>query len=202
MLSRIQYLVEGAFQSSARVFNRAGFSPNTLTVIGLVFTLMAAALYATGFSGWAWVGSVAALLVAGYFDAVDGAMARKYGRVSRVGGVLDSVFDRLGEIALYSGLALGGLVSFWAALWALSAALMVSYVRARVSVEGVMLKGVGIAERPERLLILLVATILWPAYSGILFWGVVLIAILSSVTVVERVYRASKALLREEAGTA
>ncbi len=191
--------MEGAFQSSARIFNRVGFSPNTLTLIGLVITLIVAALYSTGLFGWAWAGSVVGLLVAGYFDAVDGAMARKYARVSKVGGVLDSVFDRIGEIALYSGLALGGLVSVWVGLWALSASLMVSYVRARVSVEGVTLKGVGLAERPERLLILLVATTFWPANPNILFWGVLLVALLSSVTVVERVYRASKVLLREEA---
>ncbi len=194
MLSRIQYLVEGVFQSSARVFNRVGISTNTVTALGLLFTLMAAVLYASGLSGWAWAGSVLTLLIAGYFDAVDGAMARKYGSVSRVGGVLDSVFDRLGEIALYSGLVVGGLVSPLLSLWALSAALMVSYVRARVSVEGVTLKGVGIAERPERLLILLVATVLWPFNTSLLVWGVLLIAVLASVTVVERVYRAGRAL--------
>ncbi len=200
MLSRIQYLVEGAFQSSARIFNRAGLSPNGLTLIGFAFTLASAVFYASGLSGWAWEGSIVGLLVAGYFDAVDGAMARKYGRVSRVGGVLDSVLDRLGEIGLYSGLAIGGLVSVWAAIWALSAALMVSYVRARVSAEGVTLKGVGIAERPERLLILFVATVFWSAIPVVLFWGIVLIALLSSVTVVERVYRAGKVLGREEVG--
>jgi archaetidylinositol phosphate synthase len=200
LLSRIQYLLEGAFQSSARIFNRAGLSPNSLTFVGFVFTLVSAAFYAARLSGWAWEGAILGLVVAGYLDAVDGAMARKYGRVSRVGGVLDSVLDRLGEIGLYSGLAIGGLVSVWVAIWALSAALMVSYVRARVSAEGVTLKGVGIAERPERLLTLLVATIFWSTIPVVLFWGIFLIALLSSVTVVERVYRARKVLGREEAG--
>lgn len=202
LLSRIQYLVEGAFHSSARIFNKAGLSPNSLSLTGFVFTLFTAGFYAEGLPGLSWVGAVGGLLVAGYFDAVDGAMARKYGRVSRLGGVLDSVIDRLGEIGLYSGLAVGGLVSVWVAFWALSAALMVSYVRARVSAEGVTLKGVGIAERPERLLILLVSTIFWSANPGVLFWGVVLIALLSSVTVVERVYRAGKVLGSETAGGA
>ena len=202
MLSRIQYLVEGAFQSSARIFNKAGLSPNSLSLMGFVFTLFTAVFYAAGMSGLAWEGAIAGLLVAGYFDAVDGTMARKYGRVSRFGGVLDSVLDRLGEIGLYSGLAIGGLVSVWLALWAISASLMVSYVRARVSAEGVTLKGVGIAERPERLLILLVSTIFWSANPGVLYWGVVLIALLSSVTVVERAYRAGKVLGSETAGGA
>ncbi len=192
--------MEGAFQSSARIFKRAGLSPNSLTLIGFVSTLVSAAFYAARLSGWAWEGCVVGLLVAGYFDAVDGAMARKYGRVSKVGGVLDSVLDRLGEIGLYSSLAISGLVSVWVAIWALSAALMVSYVRARVSAEGVTLKGVGIAERPERLLILLVATIFWPSIPVIMFWGIVLISLLSSVTIVERVYRAGKLLGREDAG--
>lgn len=200
MLSRIQYLVEGAFQSSARIFKRAGFSPNSLTLIGFAFTLASTVFYASGLTGWAWQGCVVGLLLAGYLDAVDGAMARKYGQVSRVGGVLDSVLDRIGEIGLYAGLAIGELVSVWLAIWALSAALMVSYVRARVSAEGVTLKGVGIAERPERLLILLVATIFWPASPSLLSGGIFLVALLSSVTVVERVYRASKVLGKEEAG--
>jgi archaetidylinositol phosphate synthase len=73
---------------------------------------------------------------------------------------------------------------------------MVSYVRARVSVEGVTLKGVGIAERPERLLILIVATLLWPLSSTILAGGVLLIAVLSSITVITRVARASVVLSR------
>ena len=156
--------------------------------------MFAALLYWTGLSGLGWTGAILVLIVGGYFDALDGAMARRYAKVSKFGGVLDSVLDRIGEIAIYAGLLAGGLVPLWVGLWALSAALMVSYVRARVSVEGVNLKGVGIAERPERLLILLVATILWPLSSSIMWAGVLLIAFLSSITVMARVYRASRVL--------
>jgi archaetidylinositol phosphate synthase len=69
---------------------------------------------------------------------------------------------------------------------------MVSYIRARVSADGITLKGVGIAERPERLLIILVATIFWPLNSSILFWAVVVVAALASFTVVERLYRTAR----------
>lgn len=196
MLSRIQYLVEGIFQSSSRLFHRVGLSPNSLTALGFFLWIAASLLYWAGLSGWEWGASILVLVVAGYFDAVDGAMARKYAKVSKFGGVLDSVLDRLGEIAVYAGLAAGALISFWLAVWAMSASLMVSYVRARVAVEGVTLKGIGIAERPERLLILAFATILWPLSHSILFWGVLLIAVFSSITVLDRVYRASRALSR------
>lgn len=194
MLSRLQFLVEGFFQSSSRLFHRAGLSPNSLTVIGFLLSVAAGTLYWGGLFGWMWIVVILVLVISSFFDAVDGAMARKYAKVSRFGGVLDSVLDRVAEIVLYAGLLAGSLVPPWVGIWALSAALMVSYVRARVSVEGVTLKGVGIAERPERLLILLVATIFWPLSHVTLTGGVLLIAVLSSITVVSRLYRAYLAL--------
>jgi len=203
MLSKIQYLVEGHFQRAAGTFNKAGFTPNSVTTVGFLLTLVAALLYSIGL-GTAWLisGAVLALLVGAYFDAADGAMARRYHKISKMGGILDSVLDRVGEIALYAGLAVGSLVPGWLALWALSASLMVSYVRARVDVEGVKLKGVGLAERPERLLILLIATVL-AAFSSLWFeFGVSLIALLSTVTIVERLYRARVVLSGPGRGSA
>jgi archaetidylinositol phosphate synthase len=196
LLSRLQFLVEGFFQSSSKLFHRVGLSPNSMTLIGFLLSLVTASLYWGGLSGGEWMGAILVLVIASFFDAVDGAMARKYSEVSKFGGVLDSVLDRVAEIGLYVGLIAGSLVEPWIGIWALCASLMVSYVRARVSAEGATLKGVGIAERPERLLILIVATLLWPLSSSILAGGVFLIAFLSSVTVVSRVYRASAILSR------
>jgi archaetidylinositol phosphate synthase len=190
MLSKIQYLVEGHFQRAAGAFNKTGFSPNSVTAVGFLFTLLASVLYSTGLGTvWLALAAVLALLIGAYFDAIDGAMARRYHQISKMGGILDSVLDRIGEIVLYAGLYIGGLVPGWLSLWALSASLMVSYVRARVDVEGVKLKGVGLAERPERLLILLIATIFAVLNSLALTLGVTLVAILSTATIVERLYR-------------
>ena len=190
MLSKIQYLVEGHFQQAAGAFNKTGFTPNSVTSIGFLVTLVASLFYSSGL-GTVWFvwGAVLALLTGAYFDAIDGAMARRYHQISKMGGILDSVLDRVGEIALYAGLFAGGLVPGWLSLWALSASLMVSYVRARVDVEGVKLKGVGLAERPERLLILMIATIFAAFNSLSLEFGVGLVALLSTVTIVERLYR-------------
>jgi archaetidylinositol phosphate synthase len=190
MLSKIQYLVEGHFQRAAGAFNKTGFTPNSVTAVGFLFTLVASVLYSTGLGTvWLALAAVLALLIGAYFDAIDGAMARRYHQISKMGGILDSVLDRIGEIVLYVGLYIGGLVPGWLSLWALSASLMVSYVRARVDVEGVKLKGVGLAERPERLLILLIATIFAVLNSLALALGVTLVAILSTATIVERLYR-------------
>src|SRR2546426_4829571 len=203
MLSKIQYLVEGHFQLAAGAFNRAGFTPNTITAVGFLLILVTSLLYSGGLGTvWLVFGAVLALLVGAYLDAVDGAMARRYHQISKMGGILDSVLDRVGEIALYAGLAIGGLVPGWLSLWALSASLMVSYVRARVDVEGVKLKGVGFAERPERFLILLIATIAAAFNSLSLEYGVGLVAILSTVTIVERLFRTRTLLSGSERGLA
>jgi archaetidylinositol phosphate synthase len=203
MLSKIQYLVEGHFQLAAGALNKAGFTPNTVTAVGFLLTLVASLLYSIGLGTiWLSFGAVLALLLGTYLDAVDGAMARRYHQTSKMGGILDSVLDRVGEIALYAGLVIGSLVPGWLALWALSASLMVSYVRARVDVEGVKLKGVGLAERPERLLILLFATILVAFNSLSLEFGVGLIALLSTATIVERLYRTQVVLSASGNGSA
>ena len=190
MLSRFQHAVEGLFESSAGFFKRAGLSPNSITILGFVFTLATFLFYWRGLRyGWEIAGALLTLLLASYFDALDGAMARRYHQTSRLGGVLDSVLDRLGEMFLYSGLAIGDLVDFRIVLWALSASFMVSYVRTRAEAEGLRMKGVGIAERPERLLILIASTILQLFYPESLTWGTLSIAVLASLTVIERVYR-------------
>ncbi len=189
--------MEGFFASSAGAFHAAGFSPNRITFLGFVFILGSALFYALGLSQFSyWAIAVVLLLAAAYFDAIDGAMARRYKHASRIGGVLDSVLDRLGEIFLYAAFALGGLTSFPVAIWALSASLMVSYVRARVEVEGVTLKGIGIAERPERILIVVVATLTLPFYHESISGGTLLVAVLSTVTVIQRIYGAWKMLAK------
>src|SRR5436190_13628885 len=113
MLSRLQFLVEGFFQSSSKLFYRAGFSPNSLTVIGFLLSIVASTFYWGGLSGLEWGAAILVLLVGSFLDAVDGAMARKYASVSRFGGILDSGLDRLGEMGLYPGLIVGLRIQPW-----------------------------------------------------------------------------------------
>jgi archaetidylinositol phosphate synthase len=122
------------------------------------------------------------LLLSGLLDATDGAMARLYGEVSHFGAFLDSLLDRISEIVVYWSLVYSGLVDWTIGLAALSVSLMVSYARARAEHLGSQMKGVGIAERPERLLILIVA-----AFVSQLNVGVLLITLLSAITVVQRI---------------
>src|SRR3989442_14457605 len=79
MLSRLQYLVEDFFESSATIFYRARFTPNITTSIGFILTLGSAFFYYEKLSlASSWLAAWILLMVAGYFDAIDGAMARRF----------------------------------------------------------------------------------------------------------------------------
>jgi CDP-diacylglycerol--glycerol-3-phosphate 3-phosphatidyltransferase len=165
-------------------------TPNTITVIGLLITVVAAILVA---SGWLLVG--AAVLTAGsLFDAVDGALARAQGGGTAFGSFLDSTLDRASEAILYAGIAVWFLDTLAEPMWpvlavlvALAGSFMVSYARARA--EGIGLSAsVGLAPRTERLVLVIVGVALAGlGFTPILIGILVLVAALTVVTVVQRI---------------
>jgi archaetidylinositol phosphate synthase len=183
MLSEIREKVAPLIEPVARAFARAGFSPNSLTLIGLLIGSVAALLFAKGVPRWAGL----TLLVCGIFDAIDGAVARLTGRKTAFGEVLDAVIDRYVDFAIFIGIAYGGLAELWGIpswAWctlALTGGFMVSYTRARAEAAGSGKLDVGIAERGERLLIL--------AFGGLLNYthiAVALVAVLAHATAIHR----------------
>ena len=174
----------------ARGLHGLGLKPNHVTLMSFCCSVAAAIVFVVvaepSVKG---VSSGVLLLLSGLLDATDGAMARLYGEVSHFGAFLDSVVDRISEIVVYWSLVYSRLVDWPIGLAALSGSLMVSYARARAEQLGAEMKGVGIAERPERLLILVVA-----AFVGQLNAGVFVIALLSALTVVQRINHAGSAM--------
>jgi CDP-diacylglycerol--glycerol-3-phosphate 3-phosphatidyltransferase len=177
---------------------RAGVTPNAITVLGTCGVVGAALGFLT--IGWWFTG---ALIVTCFvlLDMVDGAVARAGGTASPFGGVLDSTADRIADAAVF-----GSLCWYFARhdqRWPLLAALLclvlgslTSYIRARAEAAGLNAT-VGIAERAERMIIVLVGTGLTgtpfrvPYIQVIALW--VLVAA-STITVVQRlvaVYRQS-----------
>ncbi|MGD9141342.1 MAG: CDP-alcohol phosphatidyltransferase family protein [bacterium] len=166
-------------------------TPNAVTVLGLVPAIL---------GGWAFAGGRVRLgglflLLSGFMDMLDGAVARVAGGESKGGALLDSTIDRYAEIAVYLGLALFYRDSVWpltGVILALCGSLMVSYVKARA--EGLGLTcDVGMLQRPERLIILMVGAFIGPGY---LKWAVYLIAVLANITALERLIR-----MKKQAGT-
>ncbi|WP_455279277.1 CDP-alcohol phosphatidyltransferase family protein [[Eubacterium] cellulosolvens] len=182
MITALRNRVNTVLTRIALSLDNLGFTPNMLTVIGFICALMAGALFYMKIN-WIFTYVVAPFLIllSGLMDALDGPLAR-IGTASKFGGILDSTFDRLGEILIFLGMILGELASpFWG-ITAISFSLMVSYVRARTEMENIKMESIGIAERPERMLILIISSFLW-----VIEYGVALIAILSIITFVQRI---------------
>ena len=167
----------------------ARINPNVLTFFGLVINTVAAFLfgYANGdnqrtmffYAGLVIIGS-------GFFDLVDGRVARASNRVTRFGGFFDSVVDRYSDASLFFGLLVfyaRGNRFFYVVLTAfvMISSIMVSYTRARAESLIPTCK-VGFMERPERLVLLIIGALfnrMTPA-----LW---VIAVISTLTVIHRI---------------
>jgi CDP-diacylglycerol--glycerol-3-phosphate 3-phosphatidyltransferase len=166
-------------------------TPNIITVLGLVPAVLGGVVFARGQIR---LGGLF-LLISGVMDMLDGAVARVSGGESKFGALLDSTVDRYAEIAVYLGLAIlyrDSALTLTGVILALCGSLMVSYVKARA--EGLGLTcNVGMLQRPERLIMLMVGAFIGPGY---LKWAIYLIAVLANITAFERLIK-----MKKQAGT-
>jgi CDP-diacylglycerol--glycerol-3-phosphate 3-phosphatidyltransferase len=178
----------------AKAALRAGFTPDSITILGTAGTVLSAlTLFPIGQLWW---GAVAVWFFV-LADMLDGAMARERGGGTRFGAVLDAACDRIADGAVFCGLL------WWAAFGLRSTSLVVatliclvtsqviSYIKARAEASGLSGEG-GLIERPERLIIVLVGA----GLSGVWFlhapWllhvAMWLLAVASLVTVGQRLH--------------
>ena len=167
------------------LFSKINISPNVLTISGLLFTSVAAYfIYLQNFFIGALILTLGAL-----FDALDGHLARKKGLSSKFGAFLDSVVDRLSDflplMALIFVFKENNIILVFI-LSAIAFSFLTSYARARAEGLGLDCK-VGIFERPERLIILIVTLFL-----NIIEIGIVVLAIGSFITFLQRLYHIYK----------
>jgi len=178
----------------ARAFIRAGIRPNAITTVGTL--VVCGAGVAFGFGSIRIGGFL--LLLSGVFDILDGQVARQGAMMTTFGAFYDSTLDRVGEAAVFAGLAIyferGGVplgrqtAALGISLTALAMSMLVSYARARAEGLGLECK-VGIAPRAERILLLGAPALLCgPGRNGaLLFWIVAILAAAATITVVQRV---------------
>ena len=115
---------------------------------------------------------------------------------------MDSLLDRYADAAVYVGVIIGGLCSLLWGLIALTGSLLVSYSRAKAEAVNVKMESVGIAERAERIIILAVASavaIFWQT-ATVMNLAIVLLAVLSNLTVLQRSLYADSRLKKKETG--
>jgi len=188
LLTKLKQRVQFWITAEAKLAHSMGLTPNQVSALGIIFAILSAFAY------WKWrfhpfllAAAPLLLLASGFCDALDGALARLYGEATAFGGFLDSLLDRYADAIVFCGIILGGLCDpFWG-LVALIGSLLVSYARARAEAEGVRMEAVGMAERAERLVILAITSFLSVAWLEALSWGVIILAVITNLTVLQRV---------------
>jgi CDP-diacylglycerol--glycerol-3-phosphate 3-phosphatidyltransferase/CDP-diacylglycerol--inositol 3-phosphatidyltransferase len=198
MLDRFRAFWTGLFQPVITLLLRIGVSPDAVTLVGTLGVVAGAVVF---FPQGMLLAGVLVITAFVFSDLIDGAMARQSGRVTKFGAFFDSTLDRIGDGAVFGGIAmyyvgpgdnqlLAGL-----SIYCLVMGSVTSYARARAESLGMTAK-VGIAERSDRLVSILVVTgaadilhlvtgnddWLWaiPITLGVL-------AVASTVTVVQRI---------------
>ena len=189
MLDKLRGSLGEVLASSGRAASKVLPYPTAWTLIGMLFAFLAFIFYGGGHQ---FVGGLL-VMFCGFFDVLDGAVARATGKTSQRGAFLDSTLDRVSEVVIFLGILVGGYGGSFLVLLALSFSLLVSYTRAKGDALGVNLAGIGVGERSERLVVLIVTSLL-----GIVALGVLLIAVLALITFVQRTVTVSRALGRKE----
>ncbi len=186
MLNNLRGTLQPILEKIGKAFASTGLSPNFWTFLGLVFALASALVYGLGIEFGLIIGGLL-LLVSGFFDMIDGQVARVTGKTSLKGSYLDSMFDKIAEVAIFLGLLIGGYAEPYLVLLAITLSLLVSYARAKSDALNIKLQGVGIGERAERLLIIAIIGII-----GYMEPAVIIVVVIAGITLVQRMIVTAK----------
>ena len=199
MLERFRAFWTKVFSPVAHLLIRLGVSADAVTLVGTIGVCAGALVF---FPQGKLLTGVLVITVFVFSDLLDGYMARTTGKSSPFGAFLDSTLDRIGDGAIFAGLALyfawDGDSRLYLVLCLVCLVMggVTSYARARAEGLGFQAK-VGIAERADRLVAILVMTGLaglfdLPVLLYVALWA---LALASTVTVVQRVWVVRKQAL-------
>jgi len=186
VLNNLRGTLRPALEKIGKGFAATGLSPNFWTVVGLVIALSSAVVYGMGVEFGLIIGGIL-LLVSGFFDMVDGQVARVTGKTSKKGEYLDSMFDKISEVAIFLGILIGGYAEPYVVLLAITLSLLVSYARAKSDLINIKLQGIGIGERAERLLVIAIIGII-----GFMDYAVIIVIIIAGITLIQRMIFTTK----------
>lgn len=193
LTDRVRQWSRGIINPIVRLVSRTGISPNGVTVIGLLLMVVVGLVLSQGYLRLAGI----LLIVAAFFDAIDGALARMQDRVTRFGAFFDSTLDRFAEAAVFLGVLIyflnqGASTEVILTYITIVGSLMVSYTRARGEGLGVSIRG-GLLSRLERMAILIVLLLL--NQLTIALW---ILAPLTNLTALQRIWLTRRAMQEDE----
>ncbi len=189
MLTKLKKRVQAMLTTEAKAAHKIGLTPNKLSATGIVLAFLSALAYTAWQTNTLYLLlATVLLLLSGLCDALDGISARLYHETTTFGGFLDSLLDRYADAVVYASIIVSGLCDPPWGLTALIGSLLVSYTRARAEATEIKMETVGLAERAERIIILATASItaaFWQPRTA-MNAGIILLAVLSNLTVLQR----------------
>ncbi|MFA5256240.1 MAG: CDP-alcohol phosphatidyltransferase family protein [Candidatus Omnitrophota bacterium] len=176
------------------ILAKTKMTPDQVTIIGLLANCAVAYFIARGNLRFFVMGIL--IWAAGFFDALDGSLARHTGRVTKFGSFFDSVLDRYSDSVIYFGILIYFLrygdmaYAIWVVI-AMIGSFAVSYVRAKAESLGLECE-IGLMPRTARIILLGAAFCI-----GQVFWGLLIISILTHFTVLQRILYVRKSLAKD-----
>jgi len=183
MLTRLRESVRPLAEMLGKKLSKIGVSPNTLTVTGLIFSMLTP-VAATLLNPWL---ALILMILSATFDFLDGAVAKATGNISKKGAFLDSFSDRVADAAYILTLKLLG-VDWIPAFLFIITAFLISYARARGEALGLRMEGVGLMERGDRIVAIGSALIMlclgYVKVATIIVWIAIALCV---ITIIHRV---------------
>jgi archaetidylinositol phosphate synthase len=150
-------------------------NPNMISWVGLILAFLAGiTLYMSGMKDqWHWmlIAGAVIVLISGYFDALDGKVAKLAGKASKKGDYLDHVFDRYADVLMIGGVAISAWCNPYIGMAALVGVLLTSYMGTQAQAVGAPRLYSGLLGRADRVVLttlfpIIQFTALWLGYGG------------------------------------
>ncbi len=190
------------------VFHSHKVSANVLTVLSLLFAILASICYYFSMgSPIVMFLALALVFLNAFMDGADGLLARLANSASKYGDFLDHVIDRYSDVFIIGGACLGGYVDSAMGIIVITGVMLASYLGTQAQAVGVGRIYGGIMGRADRLVILILATSLnivfmpefgpWGFDYSVLGWALILIGVASHITALQRMWHTRKILLKD-----
>jgi len=189
-LDRLRPLAERLLVPFVAAADRAGLTPNGVSVLAFGFAVAAGVAFAAATPVW-YVAGALFVFCNGWLDLVDGALAREQAVASAAGDLLDHVLDRYADIVVIVGLA-AGVDRYGLGLAAVTGVLMTSYLGTQIQAVGLGREYGGLVGRADRLALVGVAGVLAGVVAGpvgpfgVVGWLLVLFAVVGHLTALQR----------------
>ena len=181
-------------------------NPNMLSVVSLLFALLSALLYILEGSYFLLLAAIM-VLISGFFDALDGKVARISSKASKRGDFLDHVIDRYSDAMILGAIAVSARCEMSFGLFAVIGVLLTSYMGTQAQALGLGREYKGILGRADRIAVLVVFSLIQYAFEvsdstlatdifgySIISWMMVYFGIAGNATALQRAWKTWKAL--------